>query len=562
MVKPKPSLDGYKGNCSPTVRPSTNRSHWICFKYFTPSEIDTKVYHQDVTFVTLSTADRISGIDQILQQWSGLVNLAYYVKNTSDIGVVDRLVEECPSFRQRVTVHLLWAENKEPFPINTLRNLAEVGVKTSHVFHCDIDFVPSTKIREKLLLAHGKLLYQSTRSRLLLVVPSFELVPPGSKYPLSKNDTGGIEGLTIPPTEMLQQKPLSPANSPLGSSSAKFEGSSSVSGKAPNKGPSDENAYMEAGEAVREAEELESFYDQEGGDGQEDGTLKKRRGGRKALAAGPSDTSKEKSLQLPIPGYRSRSGQWRSKRTPKRNLTIPLVKEDARDMLLNYELRTFHARCRLCQHATDVARWIEATDSYPIERLPGQVSETYEPFVVIPTNSVSWNENFAGYGRDKTLYYYELRVLLQYQSVVLPDVFIVHKDHGPSEDAAKFREKYSLSYRTSRIKVYDREQDLLDAQYARKGLLPPFHSERVAARKVERATRDAILARGEKGISNQSQTIGDKRAYVTGARKSDIFCLFLLAALCVALMLKRKFRWRLSKATNSTRRQQPKLEPV
>ncbi|KAJ3091967.1 Glycosyltransferase-like 1B [Quaeritorhiza haematococci] len=351
------SLNGKRVEIRPGV--TDVGSHYVLYHYHEAQNV--KTYKNDVTFVTFSSKDRLHGIDGILNSWSGPVHLAYYIKEKGDELAIDKLLEENKAAADRLTVHLMWAEPDEPFPINTLRNVGQTSVKTSHLFHCDVDFLPVKRMRERLVTDFGKFLIESRKDRSMLIVPALEVVPRG------KQSAG------------------------------------------------DANAQV----------------------------------------------------------------------------TLPTDAQEAKMMIINNELRPFHERCKDCQEATDLKRWIDASSPYHIfPEDPTAVPERYEPYVVIARDSISWNENFAGYGRDKTLYYYELRNLQRYQNIVLSDLFIVHQDHEKSLDAQRFREKWSLEYRTSRIRIYDREQDLLHQKYLKKGLLSKEYEMRIAQRSADRKKRE------------------------------------------------------------------------
>lgn len=68
----------------------------------------------------------------------------------------------------------------------------------------------------------------------------------------------------------------------------------------------------------------------------------------------------------------------------------------------------------------------------------------YEPYVVVRSDVVEYNEKFVGFGWNKVSHIMELEAQ-NYEFLVLPDVFIVHKPHAPSNDIARFRS--SVSYR-------------------------------------------------------------------------------------------------------------------
>ncbi|KAJ3333181.1 Glycosyltransferase-like 1B [Blyttiomyces sp. JEL0837] len=392
--------------------PSNPRIRW---NYLTASLESLKIYNFDITFATLSTADRLQGLETILSRWSGLITLAFYVKNVqTDLIPLQELYRSNPEVARRVTVHLFGD--------------------------------------------HGHLLSKSYNQKLLLVVPSFELVPPGAKYPRVKGDTGALEGLTIPP---LPADPTLPKQ-------------------------------------VKCLEDLlKDMNDEEFGD-------------RNILGGGTSENGIGKKRRCrPIgPGYLSRRGKWVSRKTNKRQvIEIPDNFSQVKGMLVNYEMRAFHARCYLCQNTTDLAKWIWAKSAYFVETEPQFIPEPYEPYVVISNRSlIPWNENFNGYGRDKTLYYYELRNLLRFKTAILSNVFIVHKEHERSEDASKFREKYSLRYRVSRLLKYDKEQDLLDLHYASLNKLPPHHENYVHQRLQDREKRNKAYQKIAENVSIDNDT--------------------------------------------------------
>ncbi len=125
----------------------------------------------DVTLVTFVSEERLDNLETVLKQWSGKcetavemvslfvsigpVSVAYYAHSHEDISRFD---VEMASFEKdvvdRVTVHLVMVDDEEddvPFPINALRNIASIGVRTSHMFHVDIDFLPNYRMRETIL---------------------------------------------------------------------------------------------------------------------------------------------------------------------------------------------------------------------------------------------------------------------------------------------------------------------------------------------------------------------------------------------------------------------------
>lgn len=584
-------------------------SHWVC-KFYNRALKNTelKIYHQDITLVTLSTADRIHNIGLLVEQWSGLLNMAFFVRNASDLAVLDSMLESYSGFRKRANVHLVWEEPQEPFPINMLRNIAEIGVETTHVFHVDIDFVQSKDFRETLLVKHGHLLHKSMTEPMIIVVPSFELVPSGSRYPRCTNDTGGLAGVTLPYSEKehtttasfeknsdsyimailndlsdKEEEDTGTSEDVLEDLVAKDTYNDNDDGKVDNgmkdvyhgikRRSDDASDNMVNHNVIRRHSDNaddDAMVVNYRGVGQQE---KRHHGEMRQLQHNHVDgvnqhgSTHQKQHQLqnhhltqkrtrvkpqkpPGPGFKSVAGKWKTRRTYFTNeLRAPLVKADVEYMLYNYELRQFHARCRFCQEETDLARWLKSSDVYYLKREPQMVSEIYEPFSIIPTGSIIWNENFSGYGRDKTLYYYELRVLRRYRTVVLPDTFIVHKEHAISDDAAKFREKYSLRYRYDRLKKYDKEMDFLDQMYAKKHMLPVGHDIIVNLRRKERFTRDVLIEKSLMKIAKVAK--GGTDRIDSGATHSfisfvcggySVVFIIVIIALFIYVHMKRRYR--------------------
>lgn len=62
----------------------------------------------------------------------------------------------------------------------------------------------------------------------------------------------------------------------------------------------------------------------------------------------------------------------------------------------------------------------------------------FEPYVVVASNVTKYDVRFMGFGWNKVSHIMELHAQ-GYQFFVLPDVFIIHKSHAPSNDILKFR---------------------------------------------------------------------------------------------------------------------------
>ncbi|XP_023023982.2 xylosyl- and glucuronyltransferase LARGE2s isoform X1 [Leptinotarsa decemlineata] len=62
----------------------------------------------------------------------------------------------------------------------------------------------------------------------------------------------------------------------------------------------------------------------------------------------------------------------------------------------------------------------------------------YEPYIVVRSDVVPYDERFVGFGWNKVSHIMELEAQ-NYEFIVLPDVFIVHKPHTPSYEIGRFR---------------------------------------------------------------------------------------------------------------------------
>eukprot|EP00158_Paraphelidium_tribonemae_P003949 Partr_v1_DN26485_c1_g1_i2_m23657 putative Glycosyltransferase-like len=151
-----------------------NHALKLCHRRPKMSKIDDKLEF-DVTLATFSTVDRIRNLRTLLEHWDGFISLAYYVNEPSDIDTLETIVNENLDNAARLTVHLMWAIVDEPFPINILRNIANVAVTTSHILPFDIDFATSSNARGHIL-KHVDLLRDtaSGKRKQLLVLPALE----------------------------------------------------------------------------------------------------------------------------------------------------------------------------------------------------------------------------------------------------------------------------------------------------------------------------------------------------------------------------------------------------
>lgn len=88
---------------------------------------------------------------------------------------------------------------------------------------------------------------------------------------------------------------------------------------------------------------------------------------------------------------------------------------------------------------TDYSKWKISTKSYKVDWKP-----EYEPFIVTSKSVPRFDERFVGFGWNKVEHTMQLAAL-NYEFVVLPEAFVIHKFHSASYDIMKHRE--SLKYR-------------------------------------------------------------------------------------------------------------------
>ena len=84
-----------------------------------------------------------------------------------------------------------------PFPINTLRNIGIQGAQSTHVFHLDVDLIPSNRLHDHIRVSHSQLLRRLRTTDAILVVPTLEsalvynLTSSGGNLALEKQTSRG-----------------------------------------------------------------------------------------------------------------------------------------------------------------------------------------------------------------------------------------------------------------------------------------------------------------------------------------------------------------------------------
>jgi len=83
--------------------------------------------------------------------------------------------------------------------------------------------------------------------------------------------------------------------------------------------------------------------------------------------------------------------------------------------------------------ATNFLRWRSSTQPYTV-----RWKEHFEPYIVVARGVVRYDTRFVGFGWNKVSHMLSLSAL-QYELVVLPDVFLIHLPHAPSIEITRYR---------------------------------------------------------------------------------------------------------------------------
>ena len=142
---------------------------------------------------------------------------------------------------------------------------------------------------------------------------------------------------------------------------------------------------------------------------------------------------------------------------------FPASKSELLRMLEAHSIFTFRYHVWKAGHsATNYDHWKNATVPYRVSW-----SQDYEPYIVVRSNALRYDERFVGFGWNKVSYVMELDAR-GYEFVVLPNPFIIHLPHSPSRDISSHRQ--SKQYRDC-LRVLKRQfQQELVAKYGEKAL--------------------------------------------------------------------------------------------
>lgn len=113
---------------------------------------------------------------------------------------------------------------------------------------------------------------------------------------------------------------------------------------------------------------------------------------------------------------------------------IPKNKQQLLKMLDIKEIFPFRHDVWAAGHSpTNYTKWRTSFTMYKVDWQPD-----FEPYIVVKSDVVSYDQSFMGFGWNKVSHIMELNAQ-GYEFFVLPNCFIMHKAHAPSFDIARFR---------------------------------------------------------------------------------------------------------------------------
>lgn len=126
-------------------------------------------------------------------------------------------------------------------------------------------------------------------------------------------------------------------------------------------------------------------------------------------------------------------------------IPLPRDKKELVHLAKQSRIRQVHfKKWEYAHRATNYTKWYNAIEPYLIKW-----EAEYEPYLVVSVSDAPlWDERFVGYGFDKVGYIAEL-FFAKFQFMVLPNVFIIHVDHGipswrPKGEIVKKKNKFCL----------------------------------------------------------------------------------------------------------------------
>jgi len=152
---------------------------------------------RDISIVIHLSLDRLRTLDELAAHWAGPISVAIYLPESELSLLIDSISDsENLHERKNIAYHLVFRQFGFNYPINRLRNIALNGAKTSFVFLCDADFLPSYNSYEylkstlaqelEMMVSEGRNSSDELLFRKAWVVPAFESSQYKFEFPTSK----------------------------------------------------------------------------------------------------------------------------------------------------------------------------------------------------------------------------------------------------------------------------------------------------------------------------------------------------------------------------------------
>lgn len=143
-----------------------------------------KSSENDVTLLAHLSMDRLQILDSLARQWTGPMSIALYASDAEAQQFL-RYSERSDILKKRrnIGIHIVYKDG-DLYPVNYLRNIALKQVQTSHVFLCDIDFLPVHTLYATL----KDITLTTDLHKKAIVIPAFETFQYKLKFPKTKDD--------------------------------------------------------------------------------------------------------------------------------------------------------------------------------------------------------------------------------------------------------------------------------------------------------------------------------------------------------------------------------------
>ncbi|KAL5521302.1 hypothetical protein ACEPAG_9225 [Sanghuangporus baumii] len=152
--------------------------------YYRASQIHKK---EDITITTLVTRNRFAVFKQLVEKYRGPISVTVHVSraelaeqptdgSVNFLDALHALYSSTPLMTRLVDVHLILTPSRNDRQFNAWRNAARFFARTDYVMMLDVDFVPCTDFRHRLLAHKGVVRDLLRQSRAALVIPAFEYV--------------------------------------------------------------------------------------------------------------------------------------------------------------------------------------------------------------------------------------------------------------------------------------------------------------------------------------------------------------------------------------------------